>query len=280
MKNEMPYISEWVAHHLSIGFDSITVYDNESSDGTSALLDKLSTFLPINRIHWAVEEGSSPQLTAYNHALLSASGPAYFAFFDADEFLIPVKKFSLKHLISDLERQHPDLGAIVINQRVFGSSGHEFASNEPVMMRFRMCSRSQHPENTWVKSIYRAGHVRKITNAHSSCIEGIHVHPSGEIAQFDQSSRSEYGKTIKIDHSSLQLNHYITKSLEEFRVKQLRGGAMARTKKNRLTRYPEEFFFRRQQHASAMVDVDSTSYAERISSLIAALPSINVDSSE
>ena len=68
MKNEMPYISEWVAHHLSIGFDSITVYDNESSDGTSALLDKLSTFLPINRIHWAVEEGSSPQLTAYNHA--------------------------------------------------------------------------------------------------------------------------------------------------------------------------------------------------------------------
>ena len=32
-KNESQYIREFVEHHLSIGFDSIIIYDNSESDG-------------------------------------------------------------------------------------------------------------------------------------------------------------------------------------------------------------------------------------------------------
>ncbi|MFG1358490.1 glycosyltransferase family 2 protein [Xanthobacter pseudotagetidis] len=43
VRDEAPYVLEWVAHHRALGFDHIFVFDNESRDGTSELLDSLST---------------------------------------------------------------------------------------------------------------------------------------------------------------------------------------------------------------------------------------------
>ena len=41
MKNEAPYILEWVAHHLVIGFDHIVVLTNDCTDTTNAILTRL-----------------------------------------------------------------------------------------------------------------------------------------------------------------------------------------------------------------------------------------------
>ena len=37
MKNEGPFILEWAAYHLSIGFDRFLVYTNDCDDGTDAI---------------------------------------------------------------------------------------------------------------------------------------------------------------------------------------------------------------------------------------------------
>ncbi len=42
MKNEGPFIVEWVAHNLAIGVDDIAVFSNDCSDGSDALLDRLN----------------------------------------------------------------------------------------------------------------------------------------------------------------------------------------------------------------------------------------------
>ena len=38
MKNEGPYILEWIAHHLSVGFGHFLVVTNDCEDGTDEIL--------------------------------------------------------------------------------------------------------------------------------------------------------------------------------------------------------------------------------------------------
>ena len=41
MKDEGPYILEWLAYHRAIGFTDFLIYTNDCSDGTDLLLDRL-----------------------------------------------------------------------------------------------------------------------------------------------------------------------------------------------------------------------------------------------
>ena len=38
MKDEAPYLLEWFAHHLAVGFTDILVYTNDCTDGTDDML--------------------------------------------------------------------------------------------------------------------------------------------------------------------------------------------------------------------------------------------------
>src|SRR4051812_34313256 len=89
MKDEGRYLLEWIAHYRSIGVTDIIVYDNESSDEGRELLEKLATAHVIKLHHWLVDNGISPQISAYLDALQVYKGEFEFlAFFDADEFLV------------------------------------------------------------------------------------------------------------------------------------------------------------------------------------------------
>ena len=41
VKDEGPFLLEWVAHHLVLGFDRILIASNDCSDGTDRLLAAL-----------------------------------------------------------------------------------------------------------------------------------------------------------------------------------------------------------------------------------------------
>ena len=41
MKNEGPYVLEWVAHHLAVGFGNILIFSNDCDDQTDRILDRL-----------------------------------------------------------------------------------------------------------------------------------------------------------------------------------------------------------------------------------------------
>ena len=262
VRDEDRYLHEWIAHYLALGVDSFLFYNNESNDETSRILDECAQCLPLTHIPWQVPEGTSPQLSAYNDAIDRLRNADFAAFFDIDEFLV-LKKGTpgLKQLITRLFATSKEYGAIVINQRLFGSSYLESAGNDPVLTRFPLCSESNHYENKWVKSIYRINSVLRITGIHSCPVSGgLHLHPSGLQAQFEinqYSGAEAFGQTLEIDHSCLQLNHYMTKSLEEFRKKQLKGGAAQSTRRERLSRFSEDYFHSRLSYANTTIDHDS-----------------------
>jgi hypothetical protein len=239
VKNESKYMLEWIAHYRSIGITEIIVYDNETNDDEAALLRGLADAEIITLIPWSVADGISPQMSAYADALKRFQREFEFlAFFDADEFLVPSVGFDVCQWLSTLPG---DVGAVAVNQRVFGSSGHKAASNELVTTRFAQAAEETYGENQWVKSIYRISCVKQLQNPHRGILtSGRYILPCGRDA-FEPEDFSGQAQTI--DFSLMRLHHYIIKSLEEFLAKRARGGGAGATQQQRMSRYQDLNFF-------------------------------------
>ena len=137
MKDEAPFLLEWFAHHLAVGFTDILVYTNDCSDGTDEMLIRLEELgLGYHRPN-VIPEGIKPQPSALNHAqaepLVRAAD--WVLVFDADEFL------SINHPAGNLEGMLDDAVArgangVVITWRIFGSGGVVDWSRAPVTEQY------------------------------------------------------------------------------------------------------------------------------------------------
>ena len=67
MRNEGPFLLEWVAHHKALGFDDIVICTNDCADGTDAMVRRLAE-MGLARHHQTVKRGSSIQRAAYRQA--------------------------------------------------------------------------------------------------------------------------------------------------------------------------------------------------------------------
>ncbi len=81
MRNEGPYVLEWVAHHRAIGFGPIMVFTNDCDDGTDRLLDRLAELGHV--IHAPNPKAVFTQLGVWQVAALRYA-TAFNAFRDAD----------------------------------------------------------------------------------------------------------------------------------------------------------------------------------------------------
>ena len=267
VKDESRYIGEWLAYHLSLGVDRIFVFDNESTDGTTEILRRAAVVFPVEVCTWPTVEGRSPQISAYNHYLDRHREPGTLTgFIDIDEFLVsrtntgPLDR--LRELAAD-----PSVAAVCINQRVFGDSGQQTYRPEPLFKRFTRCTQVDDLENHWVKSFYKLDAVDSLS-VHSSPLKwGRHVHPNGCPVTFD--GEPPYSFSCLLDVSHMQLSHFITKTLEEFRVKQQRGGAAGTTKATRLSRYTDDYYFGRQRRANDSGCEHAARIAARVDAIIA-----------
>ena len=230
MRGEARYILEWVAYYRALGADPIVIYDN-GENGT--ILRILSEQAAITIVDWPSSDGTSPQFSAYNHAMDSLRGAVDFVgLFDADEFLALRPPTDIREWLGSLAES---VSAIAVNQRIFGSSG--YASYEPglVIQRFQNACEPGHDECHWIKSIYRPRSVQVIASPHRGTLHsGQYILPNGVDAFCcDQ----PHVKSRMIDFSVMQPNHYIIKSREEFRLKQKRGDV------NRTGRLVERDYF-------------------------------------
>lgn len=247
IKNEAQYLLEWITFHRVIGLGNFIIYNNGSTDESTRILEKYSSITNIKIINWPTIEGVSPQISAYNNFINTFSEKYEFAaFIDLDEFIYPNINLSL---LDYLDKFSDHVGAIALNQRVFGSSGHLNSHPDLVINRFSMCSENDYDENRWIKSIYRLSCVNKITSSHCSELKsGYYAH-----VDFSEVIFEGYGKTKDIVFEPFQLNHYILKSYEEFQIKKNRGGVMADSAEKRVSRYDENFFCIRDKNINSFM---------------------------
>ena len=120
-RNRGPWIVQWLAFHLMVGFEHFFFYAHLCTDETISLLVKLQrhyhiTILPLGDIE-------TPQMIAYKNAIDTyASTVDWMAYIDGDEFLFPTKANTMQEALWPYNYLPVSaVGAYNVN---FGSAGH------------------------------------------------------------------------------------------------------------------------------------------------------------
>jgi len=233
MKNEGPFILDWLAYHRAIGVQDFLIYTNDCTDGTDrmlALLEERGIVQHRDNPYRAM--GLKPQ-----HAALQAApdepvvhAADWLICMDVDEYLnIKAGDGTLTALFQAMD------GANMISctWRLFGNADIHAFADAPVIGQFTRCAAemTRKPHQAWgFKTLFRnAGFFRKL---------GVH-RPKGltpqlldRIAWVNGSGRplpremyrSAWRSTAEtVGYDLVQLNHYAVRSAKSFLVKRDRG---------------------------------------------------------
>lgn len=221
LKNEGNYIKEWLDYHMSAGVTKFYLYDNESKDN---LKNVLQPYIDAEIVDYTYWPGTCMQLKVYNDALEKHRFDChYMAFIDADEFIYPKDDSTITEAISSIMSLDPLAGGVVINWRMFGSSGLLNKNlNLGVLDRFKLRAKDDFSANIHIKTVVNP---RRVTQM-------VHVHYAAYLT--GMYAVDEHGNKVELsavnDNNTVDricLNHYFTKSLEEWTEKRARGTADA-----------------------------------------------------
>lgn len=245
MKNERPYILEWVAHHLVLGFQRVLIVSNDNTDGSDTVLGALAEAGVVDCITHSVREGITPRRQASALAtehLRARNYEGFVAHFDADEFLLLHQDDTVG---SFLRRFNPG-SSVCINWKIFGSNGHKRRPEGLVMQNFNRCAPDDFPAHHDYKTISWFSDSLLEFDGHSAIFARGHVPRSvfadGSVFEVEDSA-APYSPAKKVVFDVACLNHYIVKSGEEYRDKIRRGRIVSDPGKvDRKARYTKAFF--------------------------------------
>lgn len=235
MKDEAPYLLEWFAHHMAVGFTDILVYTNDCSDGTVEMLQRLEELGLGYHRHNVIPEGVKPQPSALNHAenepLIGAAD--WVLVFDADEFLcINHPSGTIDGMLDDAVAQGAN--GIVITWRIYGSGFVTDWSRDPVTEQYLYAAPPQWRMGWGVKTLFkydpeywRLGiHRPKIRNKHmdDGFPDTVHwLNGSGRPMEDYFKFRGWRSIRRTVGYDWAQLNHYAIKSIDSYAIRKFRG---------------------------------------------------------
>lgn len=217
VKNEGPYLLEWIAFHRAIGIKQFFIADNISDDGSTELLIALAKAGIVKRMPFPTVPGQAPQLPAYEKLMQRYRGEAdWVAFIDCDEFLTLADGVgSIHDFLAPIEADE-SVGAVYINWVMFGSSQQTSPTNELVIARFSMRAKDTNVCHKIVKTLVRskAFHQPGLDPHYIVLRENFRaVHTDGSPFrphhQFPGLSAAPVWERMR-------LNHYFVKSKAEF----------------------------------------------------------------
>ena len=218
LKNEAPYIKEWIDYHLLAGVDHFYLYDNESEDN---LKEILQPYIENDIVTYKFYPGKGLQLLAYNEAVKDYKFDCqYMAFIDADEFIYPRENKTILEVLDEILSSNPNAAGLAVNWHIFGSSGQEKADfTKGVLERFVYRTKDDFCHNDHVKTIANPRHISVVTNPHFLLYfdSKFAINENGNYVPMHTNKPCT---TLKIG-----INHYFTKSKEEFIKKRNRGKA-------------------------------------------------------
>ncbi len=156
MKNEAPFLLEWVAYHQAIGFDEIVICSNPSNDGTIEVLAALARAGAVRHLTTTPPQGQSPQAAAVDmfEAQVGYRPGDWYLWLDADEFL---NVHAGAGTVQDLIAAMGDCTCALINWRIFGANGHARFPGRFISDDFAKASAPGFRRNRAVKTLFRCG---------------------------------------------------------------------------------------------------------------------------
>lgn len=235
MKNEAPYILEWIAYHRAIGIDGFLIYTNDCSDGTTELLERLQEMGLIQHRRNDDWKGKSPQQHALNRALKEdiLRQAEWIVHIDVDEF---INVRTGNGTLDDFFAVVPDASNIAMTWRLFGHNGVTGIADDFVIAQFDTCAPKYcpKPHTAWgFKTMFRnigaygklsCHRPNKLDVAWQNRVKWVNGSGQDMTAEVCQNGWRNSRKSIGYD--LLQLNHYALRSADSFLVKRQRGRAL------------------------------------------------------
>lgn len=235
---ENKYLREWVGHHLALGVKKIIICDN-SYDGEEQPVEVLSDFIlngQVEVLDFRNQGGDyNVQDVAYNYVYRRyGSTFGWIGFLDIDEMVDGCD--DLPKLLNG-----KDADVVVLSWRMMTDSGLVHYEPKPVMDRFTVPAKQpRYPDGKeFVKCFVRGGISGLTFETQPHCPtqpKGLHVvNAKGE--QVEQSA------AIFPSYDVAWVNHYHTKTAEEFLEKVRRGFPNDNQYTEDYAKNAEEYFF-------------------------------------
>jgi hypothetical protein len=207
-RDEASYMREWLEFHKLAGVQHFYLYDNNSVDEHREVLAPYMESGEVTLTDWPMALGQRP---AYDHCIAEHGRDArWIAFIDLDEFLFSPTGRPLTEILPAYERW-PGVGA---NWAVFGPSGHE--TRPAGLVTESYTERLRTGENRNIKTIADPLRVDRAA--------GVHRFTYKSLGHVDENQYPiTAGITKTESRERLQVNHYMTKSYEEFEQRSRRA---------------------------------------------------------
>jgi hypothetical protein len=237
MKNEGPFILEWLAYHRAIGVTDFLIYTNDCTDGTDTMLQMLQR---KGLCQWRENPFREMDLKPQHAALQAAESEAvmqaadWAVCMDVDEFIdIKIGDGTLPALFAAMEAALPGANMVAMTWRLFGNSQVHGFEDRFLLEQFTRCAPEivRKPHQAWgFKTLFRTLDIYKKLGVHRP--KGLRPDLWDQVKWLNGSGRplpkemfrNGWRSTLETyGYDWVQLNHYAVRSAESFLVKRDRG---------------------------------------------------------
>ena len=210
---ENRYAVEWVEHYEALGVDKIYIYDNNRVDDGEVFSDVLGPYIEAGLVEIVYFEGT--QKDAYEKCYRDHNADhKWIGFLDFDEFVeIPSGRN-----IHDLLDGFDFADVLVLNWRVMTDNGQVKYEDKPVKERFTEGTGEDFTINLHVKSFVQTG-IKGISFNDPHCPNA----PKLMVVNVHGTRVDQVPIQAQVIHDVARVDHYDTKSTEEWVAKVKRG---------------------------------------------------------
>jgi len=233
MKNEGPFLLEWLAHHRAVGVNQFIVFSNDCTDGSRELLDALDNAGVIQHLEnpncLVQSERRIDVAFGYAQKLNAVRNADYVGMIDADEFInIKVGDGTFKALFAEIE----PFDVLSYNHVNFGFGGVMRYDPAPITGQFHMTCGEQVGQGararTSIKSLFRPREDFQAMNhfprmGPEAFDDLVWLDGSGHRVAIDPQKPRRKMLSIGGRTDLVQINHYVLRSVESFLLKHDRG---------------------------------------------------------
>jgi glycosyltransferase involved in cell wall biosynthesis len=214
MKNEGAYLKEWIEYHRMTGVEKFYLCDNESTDNTKEILEP---YIRAGTVEYFYISGSGASIQTLAYADIARrvrNSVKWLAVIDIDEFIVPVAKAKIIDVVNDLEaavrrKERKKLFGLAVRWITYGYGGHYTKPDGLVTENFR--------KNAGADRV-----VKSIVNPRAAIFVpyfSIHTPIYLDLGYGRTETGEQNPWKSPVSVNAIRVNHYTTKSYEEYRKK-------------------------------------------------------------
>lgn len=225
VKDENIFIREWVEHYLKNGFQKLYIFEDF---GSKSHYNELKDYIEQDKVelnslsesHYVkhYKKGTSVQKNLYDKFLKDCKEKNladWIGFFDIDEFIMFEDGWDLEKL----EQEFDDYGGVLLSWKLYGANGHLKRPEGSVVENYT----THLPEGSLLDGESITWAVKSLVNVKNSSHQEAVIHVFSDCKLTNKLDRS----SNKLSFEKAWLNHYYTKSWEDYLNRIFSRGNMA-----------------------------------------------------